>query len=67
MGQQRWDPPNYDEDFVQQLKLEPDAVVYQAPPQSMHACRYWTHDLDFGANPSEVLNEFGAPVGGAEA
>lgn len=49
-----------------QLKLQPDAVFYQAPPTSMHSCRYWTQDPGFGLDPSDVVNEMAAAVRGAE-
>lgn len=65
MGQQL-ERAKYSETCVQHLKLGPDAVMYQAPPQSMNTCRYWTQDPDFGLDPSNVVNELVAPVGGAE-
>jgi hypothetical protein len=63
MGQ-GWERPNSSNNFVPHLQLGPDAVVYQAPLQSMNTCRYWTQDPNFGLDPSDIFNEFSAPVRG---
>jgi hypothetical protein len=63
MGQ-GWD--HISEDLADHLKLGPDAVVYQAPPQSMTTCRYWIHEPDYRLYPSDVHNMLEAPVGGTD-